>query len=252
MVNWDAYSTRLKAGSINSSISHGNYASSARNENVEVLKGDINDFLPSNPSYTTVNITLPDETEPKSVDMAVLSSDDMNIKYICGMPGDKIVGGSLVEWSDRLWLVVDVDPNYEVYQKAQMQMCNYTLKFRINDNIAVNKPCVIKDVTKYLIGETAKEMLTIGSSRMSVTVAKDKDTVYLNRGARLLIDDSGVEDSIAYEITKVDRVTGVYNGKGVYKYLVCETASTPDDDTVEMIPDDGKYEPGNPDEGGWF
>jgi hypothetical protein len=123
----------------------------------------------------------------------------------------------------------------------------------------VERNCIVRDVTKYLIGEQAKEMVTVGSSRMSVTVAKDDETSSIKRGTRFLIDDPEAVETIAFEVTKPDRVTGVLNGHGVYKYLVVETAFMDTDDRTEMIPDDGKYVPEFPEsiqndgnDKGWF
>jgi hypothetical protein len=74
----------------------------------------------------------------------------------------------------------------------------------------------------------------------------------LTRGSRLLIDDPDADETIAYEVTKSDRVTGVHNGYGVYEYLVHEAALLPDDDTATMTPTPDEYQPGDPGVGGWF
>lgn len=196
----------------------------------------------------------------------ILDGDDYGIKYMCSTDGTSYHGGMIVIWNDRPWLVTEIHTREMLYSKATIQLCNYMLKFTNADGDIVEKPCIIKDVTKYLVGELDKDMMTIGSSRMSLTIAKDDDTKHLHRGSRFLVDDKESDECIAYEITKPDRVTGTleYGGvrEGVYKYLIRETNSLDSDDTESMVPDNDPYVPGEPDEphvikenvldGGWF
>ena len=72
---------------------------------------------------------------------------------------------------------------------------------------------------------------------------------------RFLIDDPIAEEMCAYEITKPDRVTNVYDGHGIYKFLCREVNSSDTDNKAELIPDNSEYQPGEPDgaeNGGWF
>lgn len=222
-----------------------------RDRNIAGLKSDIYDLLPDNPSFKTVQVTEPNGTKAEERTMAILASDDMDIKFIKTMPDETIKCGSIIDWQDAKWLVTVVDPDYEVYQPAQMQRCNYVIRFSGENGEDVERNCIIRDVTKYLIGEHPDKMITVGSSRMSVTIAKDDQTIYLHRGTRFLIDDPDATETIAYEITKSDRVTGVFDGYGVYKFLVCEASLLETDDTSDMQPDNTPYQPGTGEED-WF
>lgn len=196
----------------------------------------------------------------------VLDGDDYATKSLCGINGQRFMLGQLVEYNGRPWLVTDVNSNELLYCKAQIKLCNYLVKFTNKKGRTVMKPCIISDVTKYLVGEQAADMMTVGASRMSLWVSKDKDTIDIERGTRLLVDDPDADECIAYEVTKPDRISGTleYDGvrRGVYKYLIRETNSLDTDDKKHMLPDNDPYEPGTPDpdvkptehdiEGGWF
>lgn len=76
-------------------------------------------------------------------------------------------------------------------------------------------------------------MATRGDSRIAVTLPRNPDTVKLNRTNRFLIDDPDSEMKLAYALTKPLKFSGVYNGKGVYKFVLQEVNTT-DDDNIEL------------------
>lgn len=189
--------------------------------------------------------------EPAKV--LITNKPDNQQKQIIVLDG-ALKSGSVVTWGQSHWLVVDTDKNDEMHPSGDIERCNYVLKFKNAAGEVVQKHCIIVDVTKYLIGEARKSMMTIGDSRMSLTIPRDADTAILKRGTRFLIDDPIAAETCAYEITKPDRVTKVYDGYGVYKYLCREVNSADTDNKAELVPDNEKYTPATPGEetGGWF
>ena len=91
--------------------------------------------------------------------------------------------------------------------------------------------------TTDLIGERTRELLTIGDARIAVTVGKDEDTIELERGLRFLIDDTDSEAVLAYQITKPNKLFNVYNGKGVFRFILNEVQLTDDDNKELRIAD---------------
>lgn len=200
-------------------------------------------------SFSRVTIQV-DGTENEAM---ILNKPDHNEKKLLLLRGD-LKAGSVIEWNGSHWLVMSTDKNDVLYPSGTINRCNYILKFKNASGELVQKYCVITDVTKYLIGEAWKPMMTIGDSRMSLAIPRDMDTASLKRGTRLLIDDPIADETCAYEITKPDRVTNVYDGDGIYKYLCREVNSADTDNKAELIPDNEKYMPGAPEDqtGGWF
>ena len=76
-------------------------------------------------------------------------------------------------------------------------------------------------------------MATRGDSRISLTIAKDNQTVRLNRNNRFLIDDYDSPNILSYRLTKPFKLGGNYNGNGVL-YFVLQECNTEDTDNFEL------------------
>ena len=190
---------------------------------------ELNDKLPHSLSYHTATV---DEEERQ---VAIINSDNLDIKFIYGMPGEDIRHGSYVEWMDQHWLVIEKDYNTEVYTKAKMQQCNYLLKWVDGENVIHEQWCIVEDGTKYLTGEYEDRNFTVtrGDSRIAITIARNKDTARLGRQNRFLIDDMESAHMLAYALTKPLKFSSVYGENGVYKFVLQEVNTT-DDDNQEL------------------
>lgn len=173
--------------------------------------------LPASLSYFTVTI------DGEERECAIVSSRSANEKTIISMPGETLKCGAYVEWMDNIWIITSLDPANEVYQSAKMLQCNYLLKWVNDDGEVVSRWVTALDGTKYLTGEYAQQVLTLGDSRLQMTMPRDNETVRLNRGFRFLIDDPDATEILAYELTKVNRSSSVYNGDGVFVHMLTES-----------------------------
>lgn len=158
---------------------------------------------------------------------------DLTTKRICSMPGESLLHGGLVGYSNNKWLITEIDADSEIYSIGYMRRCNYLLKWLNRDGQIIERWCVVEDGTKYLIGEKAKELMTIGDARIAITIGKDSDTNELSRGRRFLVDDLDSEAVLAYQITKPNKLFNVYGGLGVFRFILNEVNLT-DDDNVEL------------------
>lgn len=159
--------------------------------------------------------------------------DNMSTKKICALPGEALKHGGLVDFAGQKWLITEVDANAEVYASGIMERCNHLLKWIDRRGELIKKWCIVEDGTKYLIGEQSKSVMTIGDSRIAVTIGKDKDTIELRRGKRFLIDDLDEEIPLAYQITKSNKLFNLYDGSGVFRFILNEVNMT-DNDNVEL------------------
>ena len=163
---------------------------------------------------------------------------DYTTKKIYSLPGEDLPHGALLEWADNVWLITEVDAHKELYTEGLMRRCNYYLKWIDDKGDVIGRWCIVEDGTKYLIGERRSELMTIGDARIAVTIGKDADTSKLARGKRFLIDDMDAGDQVlAYEITKPNKLFNVYNGKGVFRFILNETNMTDDDNADLRIAD---------------
>lgn len=81
-------------------------------------------------------------------DVAIINTDNLDIKFICALPGEDIRHGADVVWMGNHWLVIEKDYNTEVYAKAKMQQCNYLLKWVDDGNVIHEQWCIVEDGTK--------------------------------------------------------------------------------------------------------
>lgn len=84
-------------------------------------------------------------------EVAIINSDNLNEKLMYSMPGEDIRNGSIVEWMNNHWTVVEKDANNEIYTKVKLLQCNYLLKWIVIENgepVIKERWCTIDDGTK--------------------------------------------------------------------------------------------------------
>ena len=189
----------------------------------------INSKLPNSLSFQTAVI---DGEERKC---AITSTQKLREKNIHTMPGETIFAGTYVEWANSVWLITSVDEYSEVYQTGLMVQCNYNLKWVNPRGEVVSRMVIAIDGTKYLTGEYSQQFVTVGDARMQVTMPKDDETALIDRGDRFLIDDPKAEDIQAFEVTKLNRASSVYNGHGIYVHMLVESPRNDEVDNYELM-----------------
>lgn len=225
---WDSYESRITASG------HSKREAVLLRE-LHMLSTKLSDSL----SYHSITI------DSVAQEAAITNSDNLNEKTIYSLDRDVIKGGGLVDWMDNHWLIVECDANTEIYAKAKMKQCNYLLRWIDADGKTHEQWCIIEDGTKYLTGEYEDRnfVVTRGDSRISMTIAKNEDTLKFCRESRFLIDDPDSKTKLSYLLTKPLKVGWVYNTDGVYSFVLQEVASTDDDNHELGIADYYKYFP---------
>lgn len=215
---WDIYLSRI-----------GSRGTTRRDTALQRERSFLSTKLPASLSYHQLTI------DGVSRNMAVINSDNLNIKTLCTMPGEDLPHGGLVEWMDNHWLITERDANNELYTKGIMRQCNYLLRWVADDDTIVERWCIIEDGTKYLTGEYGDNDFIVmrGDSRISLIIARDEYSIQLNRNNRFLIDDYEAKNVLAYRLTKPFKLGGSYNGKGVLNFVLAE-CNTEDSDNFEL------------------
>lgn len=189
----------------------------------------INTKLPASLSYYTAEI------DGEERQCAIISSRHDTMKKIIAMPGETLTNGTYVKWMGEIWLITSVDPQSEVYQSGSMTQCNYLLKWVNDSGEVVSRWVIALDGTKYLTGEYDQNTMTLGDSRLQLTMPRDDETVLVNRGARFLIDDPDANQPMAYELTKVNRSGAVYGGHGVFVHMLSEDNRQDGNDNYDLM-----------------
>lgn len=170
-------------------------------------------------------------------------SNDFSTKKIFSMPGETLPHGSVIEWEDSFWLITELNAQKELCSEGKMRRCNYYLKWINSKGDIIGRWCVVEDGTKYLIGEREEDIMSIGDARMAVTLGKDPETSQISRGRRFLIDDMDSKDVLAFEVTKPNKMFNVFNGKGVFRFIMGESELTDNDNTELRIADYYNWRP---------
>lgn len=224
---WDTYKARMNVNGM-----------TGRERALKHTQSYISQKITDSLSYHTVVI------DGLEQNVTILNQrEDMAIKKICALPGESLVHGGLVDFADSKWLITELDANDEVYASGMMRRCNYLLKWLNKDGQIIEKWCVVEDGTKYLIGEKSEQVITIGDARIAITIGKDADTVELSRGKRFLVDDMDSNAVLAYQITKPNKLFNIYNGKGVFRFILNEVNLTDNDNVSLRIADYFNWEP---------
>lgn len=215
---WDTYRARLNA-----------QGGDRRGTVLQREHRFLNAKMPMSLSYQQVVI----DGEQRS--LAVINSDDFDIKTLCSLPGEDLPHGGLVEWKDNHWLIIKCDANNELYTRATMRQCNYQLRWIADDGNVIERWCIVEDGTKSLTGEYGDNqyILTRGDTRISVTLPMDDYTVKLKRTNRFLIDSYSSPNVLAYELTKPFKLGGTYGDRGVITFVMQE-CNTEDSDNFEL------------------
>lgn len=227
MSAWDTYKARMNVN-----------GSTGRERALKHTQSFISQKITDSLSYHTVMI------DGLEQNVTILNQrEDMATKKICALPGETLVHGGLVDFADSKWLITELDANDEVYASGMMCRCNYLLKWLNRDGQVIEKWCVVEDGTKYLIGEQSEQVMTIGDARIAITIGKDADTVELSRGRRFLVDDMDSTTVLAYQITKSNKLFNIYDGKGVFRFILNEVNLTDDDNVSLRIADFYNWKP---------
>lgn len=175
--------------------------------------------------------------------ISVSHTEELDTKKICALPGEILPHGGLIDYADSKWLVTEKEADAEIYECGLMKRCNYILKWISGDGELKEKWCIVEDGTKYLTGEKRTLNYTVGDARIAVTIGRDSDTVELSRGMRFLIDDSDSQNVLAYEISKPNRLFNVYDGEGVFRFILTEVNVEDGDNLKERIANYADWKP---------
>lgn len=184
--------------------------------------------LPGSLSYHDVTI----DGVARSV--AIINSDNLNLKTLYSLPGEDLHHGGVVSWMDNHWLIIGRDANNELQTRATMQQCNYLLRWVSDNKEIIERWCIVEDGTKYLTGEYGDSdyIVVRGDSRLSLILPRDKESIRLNRNNRFLIDDYDSPNVLAYRLTKPFKLGGTYSGNGILSFVLQE-CNTEDSDDLE-------------------
>lgn len=238
---WDSYGSRIESGG------GSKYGASYERE-CRIIGTKMHDTLSVEQveifkSEYGFNIESDEAQENKIIqDISIEDTDNLNLKIVYSKPGEDIELGSLIIIQGLPWLVYERDHRNVIYTKAKIIQCNHLLKW-IEHGEIMSQWCVVDDGTKYMTGELEDKyfVVTRGDSRIYMQIARNKHTIAFDRESRFLIDDEDSPHKLSYILTKPLKKGLLFNGEGVYKFVLQEATATGDDNHELGIADYYKY-----------
>ena len=208
----------------NSKVAHDGHQ--ARERAKRNLIREINNKSVKTLSYQDVLIN--DVARNLTIDSGTMANKK-NISSVCG---ETFNVGDIVQWCSTKWLIMKADVNDEIYVRGQMQECNYRLRFQNKNKDIVEYDCIIESASQYNSGEESYKTITIGYNQNLIYIPLNEDTVGFKSDDRFFIDNNK-ENPKVYRATRVDTVTGTFNGIGYVIVLVTEDQYNPEQDSIE-------------------
>lgn len=157
-------------------------------------------------------------------------------KFIAFLPDVKIPLGSIAEFNDERWLVIDFSDS-DIFPLATIQLCNHTLKWQRNCKI-LSYPTVVFSRTAYKDDVYPDRTMTLASGQYQLYIQDTEET------RALKIDDRFFIGRDVYEIAYIDEVTmagililtlnkSMKSGTrdrldlGIADYVECDETNTP-------------------------
>lgn len=151
--------------------------SSPREQLIGTFVRDVKTLMKTNPSYFEVSIN---NSKPIPC-MIVDDSKTEDVKEIVLAPGYILKRGDYVKWDNKIWLVVIVDHQGDIYYRGRMALCSYeTLKWTDRYGAIKEYPCVFSFNTKGNFGLKSDRIMTLPDGRRQVIVQANKDTLEIN------------------------------------------------------------------------
>lgn len=126
---------------------------------------------------------------------------NVNKKKIKSRHEDKFNLGDYIEWNNQIWMVSLLDPDDKTWNRGYMYLCTVLLRWQDQSGNIIERWTYAEDYTKYSMGETGNNVITIGDYQYGLTLPVDEDTKKLKRGNRFVIDFEGNYPPDVYRLT---------------------------------------------------
>ncbi len=137
-----------------------------------------------------------------------------------------------IRYDNAIWIIMTEPADNCIYDKCVLHLCNYVLKWQLNDNSVVYYPANIENSSQYNNGEDGNKTLTLGFNQFIGYVSLDDVSVLIERDKRLFIDYNK-EHPLPYKITRPDTVSFSYGKGRVLTMIFTEDQYNPTTDLIE-------------------
>lgn len=117
--------------------------------------------------------------------------------------------GMYVFYENVYWLVTGYPGNNGIYEKATLILCQYKLRWQINNGDIVERWANLTSASKYDIGENGNQTITLSSNNFTILIPEDDVSPSLEQ-KRVFIDRDIHNPRKVFKITRSDDVLYLY------------------------------------------
>ncbi len=139
-----------------------------------------------------------------------------------------------VKAENKIWLIMTMPTNNQIYEKVVLFLCNYTARWQNSNKEIIYQPFVVQNASQYNSGEEVTKTISLGYNQLLIYTSIDEDTKLLNRSSRMFIDYN-INEPIPYRITRIDSVSFSYAEDRVMSLIMSEDQFNSDTDNKELM-----------------
>lgn len=143
--------------------------------------------------------------------------------------------GMYVFFENRYWLISGYPGNNKIYEKATMILCQYKLRWQLDNGRIIERWANFTSASKYDVGESGNTTIVLSSNNFTVLVSEDDDSFTLD-GKRVFIDRSKENPKKVFKITRSDDVLYIYGEEhgGILSFIADKTELNLETDNQEL------------------
>lgn len=204
-----------------------------RERYVNQFKEEISRKSLSNPSYKNIRLN---GTETQLI---INSGTEPFYKEFQSLPGQQILTGDYVEWSNQVWLVYTADSDDEMYTDGKLRQCQHKIFWQKDDGTIISRYVWTQNASAYNNGEQGNSTITLQSNQFMVYIPYDEATECLNNGKRVHMSKSNIVCK-PYELTRPDDISYGYGEKGVLNIIFTQSQFNEQNDKLVTLEDGSK------------
>lgn len=143
--------------------------------------------------------------------------------------------GMYVFFENRYWLISGYPGNNKIYEKATMILCQYKLRWQLDNGRIIERWANFTSASKYDVGESGNTTIVLSSNNFTVWISEDDDSFTLD-GKRVFIDRAKKNPEKVFKITRSDDVLYIYGEEhgGILSFIADKTELNLETDNQEL------------------
>lgn len=196
-IKWENYSDFLNSN-----------GDTRRERDKNNLKNKLKQTLPNTLSYKK-DTKINGETVPLIID----KSSQLIYKSVKSLPdGKAFYIGDYIDYGESTWIIIEKDPDPEIYHKGKMQVCSFVLRWQNDGGEILERHCILENATRYSTGISQGKTIDTTDVQYNLKLQLDDETAKLVRGKRFMSRSFNPNSHVmCLKTTQIDPFSYNYN-----------------------------------------